>query len=285
MLMLLVGNLVGLAVDERIITGSPAWLKPAKFSISTAIYTGTLAWIIGQMSIWPRFTKAVGTITAIMLQVEIFIINLQAWRGTTSHFNFGTNLDSSLFAIMGVGIAVLWLASVAIAIALFRQEFANRALGWALRLGMTITMLGAASGGMMTHPMPGQTSRIIGSHTVGAPDGGASIPIVGWSAEHGDLRIAHFLGLHGMQAIPLLYWLLARKRRPQVTSIWIGAAAYLSAGVLLEWQALRGQSILEPDAATKEAWLIWLALVSGLTILSPWLTKKRTASLSVASVA
>jgi hypothetical protein len=30
-------NLIGLAVDPRIITGMPAWLKPAKFALSTAI--------------------------------------------------------------------------------------------------------------------------------------------------------------------------------------------------------------------------------------------------------
>ena len=39
--------LVGMLVDPRIITGAPAWLKPFKFAISTAIYSLTLAWIFG----------------------------------------------------------------------------------------------------------------------------------------------------------------------------------------------------------------------------------------------
>jgi len=34
---------IGLVVDPRVITGAPAWLKPAKFAISTAIYMLTLA--------------------------------------------------------------------------------------------------------------------------------------------------------------------------------------------------------------------------------------------------
>ena len=37
--------LVGMLVDPRIITGAPAWLKPFKFAVSTAIYSLTLAWI------------------------------------------------------------------------------------------------------------------------------------------------------------------------------------------------------------------------------------------------
>ena len=36
-------SLVGMLADPRIITGAPAWLKPFKFAVSTAIYSLTLA--------------------------------------------------------------------------------------------------------------------------------------------------------------------------------------------------------------------------------------------------
>ena len=45
MLAALGASLVGLWVDPRTITGAPAWLKPAKFAASIAIYSLTLAWL------------------------------------------------------------------------------------------------------------------------------------------------------------------------------------------------------------------------------------------------
>ena len=52
--------LVGLALDPRIITGAPAWLKPAKFAVSIAIYTITLAWIFTLLPEWVRTRRVVG---------------------------------------------------------------------------------------------------------------------------------------------------------------------------------------------------------------------------------
>ena len=36
---------------------------------------------------------------------------------------------------MGIAILVLWVAAIALTVALFRQRFADAAFGWALRLG------------------------------------------------------------------------------------------------------------------------------------------------------
>ena len=54
MAVVLAGALAGLAIDSRVITGAPAWLKPAKFAISIAIYTVTLAWIFSLLPERPR---------------------------------------------------------------------------------------------------------------------------------------------------------------------------------------------------------------------------------------
>ena len=153
-------------VDPRIITGAPAWLKPFKFAISTAIYSLTLAWIFGWLSDWPRVRRVVGWTTAIVFVLEVAIIDAQAWRGTTSHFNVSTPLDAVLFFVMGGAILLQTLVSVAVAVALWRQRFTDRALGWALRLGMTLTIVGALTGPLMTRPTAAQLAdaRAGGAH-------------------------------------------------------------------------------------------------------------------------
>ena len=103
---------------------------------------------------------------------------------------------------------------------------------------------------------------IAGGHTVGAPDGGRGLPITGWSAEHGDLRIAHFIGMHGLQVIPLLAWWMARRRarvddRTRRNLIFAAAASYLTLFGLILWQAFRGQSIAQPDGCTLASYGSW----------------------------
>jgi hypothetical protein len=173
----------GLVLDDRMITGVPAWLKPAKFAISTSIFCGTLAWLYRYLSIWPRFLRAMAWVISTVTVLEVAIIDVQAARGTTSHFNVGTPLDALLFGVMGTAIAVLWFASVGVLIALFRQKFENPAWGWWLRMGMLITVVGAATGGLMIGPTAVQLEELranhaisnAGAHTVGAPDGGPGL--------------------------------------------------------------------------------------------------------------
>lgn len=268
MLTALAGAAAGLVFDTRLITGVPAWVKPAKFAASTALYSASVAWLLGYVTVWRRFVRLMGRLLAIALTVEVGIIFLQAARGTTSHFNVATPLDRALFSVMGSFIGLLWLSSVGILVALFRQKFSNAAWGWSLRLGLLITVIGAGAGGMMLHMTPEQvqarmhhTQKIAGAHTVGAPDGGPGLPVLGWSTRHGDLRISHFFGLHGLQAIPLFAWLVSRRRsskRQQSRAIFVLASSYLALIGIFAWQALRGQSIIAPDLLTGGVFLIWV---------------------------
>ena len=272
MLAALLAFSVGLLVDPTVISGAPAWLKPAKFATSIAIYCLTLAWIFTWLPDRVRLRRYVGWATAIALIVEMVIIGLQAWRGTTSHFNIATPLDGALFQIMGAVIVAQTITTISVAVALWRQPFADRALGWALRLGMTITIIGAFSGGLMARPTAGQrqtlatsgSAAVIGAHTVGAPDGGPGLPGTGWSTTHGDLRIAHFTGLHAIQVLPLVALGLRRRgwsERVRQRLTMTAAASYTGLFLLLLSQALRGQSVLAPDGVT-------LALLASWAVLS-----------------
>jgi hypothetical protein len=273
MLAALVLFILGLLIDPRTITGAPAWLKPAKFAVSTAIYSLTLAWVFRALPAWPRMRSIVGWTTALVFVVEVAIIAAQAWRGTTSHFNVSTPLDGVLFGVMGTLILLQTFSSVAVAVALWRERaFADRALGWAMRFGMTLTIAGAATGGLMTRPTTAQLDQAratqvmttAGAHTVGAPDGGPGLPGTGWSLEHGDLRVPHFVGLHALQLLPFFVVVLRRRGWPETQrarAVSVAAGAYAGLFAVLVAQALRGQSILQPDAIT-------LALFAAIAVAS-----------------
>lgn len=249
LLLLAIPSAAGLWIDDRVIAGAPAWLKPTKFAVSTGVYALTLAAILTAIPEWTRTRRSVGIVTIVVMWLEMAIIDLQAWRGTTSHFNVGTPLDATLFSVMGIAIFTQTAASVAVAVALWRRAFTDRALGWALRVAMTLTIVGALTGGLMTTPTDAQLAEAgtgkplttAGAHTVGAPDGGPGLPLTGWSTRHGDLRVPHFVGLHAMQLLPLVAF--AIRRRPEAQRTWfvLGASAlYALTFVLLLAQALRG---------------------------------------------
>lgn len=279
----LLAFLTGLALDPRTILGAPAWLKPAKFAASTAIYGFTLAWLFQYLPQWRRTRRVVGRTTAAVFVLEVAIIAVQAWRGTTSHFNVATPLDAALFSVMGLGILVQTAASVAVAVALWRQPFADAALGRALRVGMIVTIVGASTGGLMTTPTAAQVAEmrtdrpsVAGGHTVGAPDGGPGIPGTGWSREHGDLRVPHFLGLHAIQAFALVA--LALRRRlgsapARARLVAVAAAAYVGLFGLLLAQALGGESVVAPSSPMIAAVGAWAVA----TTAAAWAAVRRAA--------
>jgi hypothetical protein len=272
-------SIAGIVVDPRVITGAPAWLKPFKFAVSTAVYSLTLAWIFSLLPDWPRVRRVVGWTTAVVFVLEVALIDLQAWRGTTSHFNVATPLDAAFFFVMGAAIVWQTLVSVAVAVALWRQQFVDRALGWALRFGMILTIAGALVGPLMTRPTAAQLAdvraggrmTVTGAHSVGGPDGGPGLPVTGWSSEHGDLRVAHFIGLHAIQALAVAALGLRRWRRSEavrVRAVLAVAASYAGLFLVLLSAALRGQSVVAPDAAALLSLAIWAAAT---TIVLAWI--------------
>ena len=109
---------------------------------------------------------------------------------------------------------------------------------------------------------------ISGAHSVGGSDGGPGMPVTGWSREHGDLRVPHFIGLHAIQALALIAVSLRRWRRAEavrVRALLAATASYASLFLLLLWEALRGQSLVAPDAATLASIVIW-AVVTMLVL-------------------
>lgn len=266
MLITFLATLVGVFVDNRVITGAPAWLKPAKFAISVSVYCFTFVWLLGFVENHPRLVRLLANVTVASFIVEMIVIIAQVARGTTSHFNLTTPLNSFLWFTMGAFIVLVWTLNLLLAVMLLRQRMPDQPFAWSLRLGVLISSIGMAVGFLMVTPTPQQAAaiaggygpHIAGAHSVGVVDGGPGLPIFGWSTVGGDLRAAHFVGLHALQILPFLGWLLTRGRsvfavlaaNDRLALVWTGGLGYLGLVVLLTWQALRGQSVVNPDAKT-----------------------------------
>jgi hypothetical protein len=204
----------------------------------------------------------IGNVAAGVMVIEVAIIVLQVVRGTTSHFNEATPFDAALWNLMGRLIVLVWLATLLAAVLLIRQKLADRAFGWSLRLGLVVALVGMAVAFLMGTPTPEQRAAeaaglpltTSGAHSVGVPDGGPGLPLVGWSTQGGDLRVPHFVGLHSMQVLPFVAWWLSRRRRLGEThrTVLIAAAGvgYLGLVLALTWQAMRGQPVIAPDGLT-----------------------------------
>lgn len=269
---LVVVCLVGLVVDPRESLGVNVWEKPLKFAISTAVYAVTWSWLIGQLQRFQRVAWWAGTISAILLLIELVIITGAAAAGITSHFNVSTPFNTVLWSIMAASIGTLWVATFMVSIILFRNSLGDRARTLAIRAGALIALAGMALAFLMTGPTAAQLDDwqgIAGAHTVGLADGGPGLPLLGWSTVAGDLRIPHFIGMHALQAIPLALILieLAARRIAVLRDVdvryrlvAIVSAAYVAVLAVLTSQALRGQSIVAPDAATATATLVIAAL-------------------------
>ncbi len=236
--------------------GAPLWFKPLKFTISVALYGATLSWMLGQLR--ERVPQRTGWVIAIALAVEMAIIVQPGGARASEPLQRRRRVSGAvLFGVMGTSIVVLWFATLAVALRFLREPGRDRVATTAVRLGLAVTLLGLLEGFVMI---------AANGHSIGVPDGGPGLPLLGWSTTGGDLRIAHFVGMHALQGLPLLAAALVATRRftdeTRVRLVRVAAAAWAGLVVLLAWQALRAQPLLAPDATTLTA----LALLVAATV-------------------
>ncbi|HZF95228.1 MAG TPA: hypothetical protein VEZ20_10210 [Allosphingosinicella sp.] len=227
-------------LDDRTLHGVSVWMKPAKFLVSIGIFTLTAAWFYGyvrpERRRSPMMRRTAWTIV-VASALELAYIGWKASQGQDSHFNMGTPVAALMYGLMGVAAVVLVGTTLPLAWEIARRPLPGLATDFvaAVVTGLALTfLLGGGLGGYMSSGT---------GHDVGAA--GGHFPVFGWNRLGGDLRVAHFFGIHAEQAIPLLAFLaggLAARLRWAVLAG--GTALYVAVTLGVFFQAVAGRPFL-----------------------------------------
>ncbi len=224
--------LMMMQLDSQRIMNVNRWLKPMKFYFSVGLMIFTMGWLLYYLKDTGKIIRYTWLLIVTMF-FENGLILLQAIRGTTSHYNESTAVDAIVFYLMAFFILLFTITFVFINIAFFRQkDFSiSESYLWGIRLGILLFILFSLEGGMMIG---------LSKHTVGAADGSPGLPLTNWSRGFGDLRIAHFLGLHALQLLPMAGYYIAKSKK----QIIILSVIYFGIVMAVFIQALYGKPFL-----------------------------------------
>lgn len=215
------------------VAGANAWYKPFKFAFSIGMYSWTMAWYVYYLPSTFRVTYF-NVAVIILLGFEIVYIALQAGRGQLSHFNVsspGYNILYQLMALTATGIS---LYTAYITWVFFQNTFPELPdyYVWAIRCALLLFVVFSLEGFLMGSRM---------SHTIGSADGGPGLPLLGWSTRYGDPRVAHFIGMHALQVLPLLSFYLIKNTRLTL----IAGLVYFLLACWVLIQALQGRPFIK----------------------------------------
>ena len=224
--------LVLMPFEETQILGVNRWLKPFKFYSSVGIMVLTMGWLLYYLSNAKK-VRTYSRLIFISMLFENGLIITQAIRNTTSHFNNTSTLNGIIFNLMGVFILVFTITIILICISFFKQKQFSIPVAyvWGIRLGILFFLFFSLEGGVMIGLL---------RHTIGGPDGGPGLPLINWSTEYGDLRIAHFMGIHSLQVLPLFGNYFAKTKKQTV----IFSFVYFLLALALFLQAMNGIPLL-----------------------------------------
>lgn len=232
--------LLAMQFDDRLLGDVSVWAKPLKFLVSTALFALTLAWFVGHVAPQRRRSRPVRWMVRIVVATaafEVLYIAFQASRGEASHFNVATPAHAALYGAMGTAAMALTAAPLLLAWEVWRnpRPGLDPALRLSVMVGLVLTFaLGAGAGAYIGSAM---------SPIVGAAAEMRTVPVLGWALTVGDLRPAHFLGIHAMQAIPALGAVVAGMAWGR-TAVVAGALAYAGLTLLVFARALAGLPLL-----------------------------------------
>ncbi|NCI46636.1 hypothetical protein [Sediminibacterium soli] len=220
-LMLLAGNAPG------------AWIRPARFLAETTVFVWTIGWLMDYLHRKQSIQWFSWVLGVILLFEDGYTI-VFALHEELTHTVIDQQLNELLMTIMALGVAVisLYIAYFMWLFFVLPLPHIRRHYLWGIRLGLLGFVLFSISGNLMT-ALPGWN--------IGSPDGRSGLPFVNWKQQSSELRLAHFLGMHALQVLPLVGCYIAR--RSILTILF--SVLYFLAVIAIFTQALLHQPLIE----------------------------------------
>jgi len=208
-----------------------AWYKPFKFAFSTFTFAWAMAWYCAYL---PNFNiQWFNWSVIVLLGFEIVYISWMAGQGKESHFNVSSPFYATMYSMMALAATLVTVYTAYVGLLFFTQSFPQLPSYylWGIRLGMLIFVVFSFQGFLMGGRM---------SHTVGLINDNSNLFILGWSRLVGDLRIAHFIGMHALQLLPILAFYVLKDTR----LIILAGMLYAALAFFTLWQALKGRPFI-----------------------------------------
>jgi hypothetical protein len=220
------------------VLGINAVIKPIKFALSIWILSWSMAFILNYV-IDKRNVKIYSWVAVVCLGFEQVAITFQAMRGQQSHFNKTDVFGIILYSMMGIFILTVTLWTAYITYIFFKQKVyeLHPTIVIGIKFGLIYFIIFSLFGGYISG---------LQGHTVGAVDGGAGVPFLNWSTAFGDLRIAHFFGMHSLQLLPLVGIVASKyfgEKSKQIVVLF--SLLYLCFIIFVMVQGLQGQAFIK----------------------------------------
>jgi hypothetical protein len=226
--------------------------KPTTFGISFGLTVIGLTWVSQFLRLGQRTQRLSLAVLSVTCALEVLWVSVQHARGVMSHFNDSTPLDDTMFKVAGVAVAFTVLVIAFYAVRSFATNSAPPALALAIQIGLLILLVSMVAGLWMI---------LRGTAFDETPDTNGAA---------GNIKLVHAVGMHAVQLLPALAWVLSFgsfSERSQRNLVAIAGGGYALMVGLTAVLALLGTAVTAPGFLGA---VVGLAAVVSMT--AAWVT-------------
>ena len=185
--------------DDTQVLGKNAWVYPFKYYFSIGIFIWSMGWYLYYLNNTIQRNILIWAFLLTTLVQSTFVL-INSIRGLPSFYNPETPFDKMMFGIQTIN-NIIFIVLMIVTTYLFyfqKKNSKSQHFTWAIRMGMLIFLVGLFIGVYM---------MLLNNHAI--------VDTIKLKNEkQGNFKVPFFLGIHGLQIIPLLsYYFFQNKKQ------------------------------------------------------------------------